>query len=189
MSDTTDRIPAPDGAAATWPPVMARVAAIAVDGVVLIPTQIIGLIIAGNLILAVDDPQTSLDALGVVGAVVAVVAAFLPTIYFTVAHASPWQATLGKRLFRMAVVVQPDGRHVGLGRSFARAVVFAATIYTGGAAAAIVFQLLGDTTLLLFLLTILFVAGLFLVPAIARPDGRCLHDLMAGTLVIDDPRR
>ena len=183
------RIEPAEAQTAAYPPVMARVAAIAIDGVLLIPTQIVALIIAGNLILTFDDADTSLDAAAIVGSVVVVIAAFVPTLYFAAMHASRWQATVGKRLMRMAVVHGDGGEALGPGRSFVRAVVFSATVYAGGALAAALFTVLGDTTVALFVLMLVFVAGLFLVPAIARPDHRCFHDLAIDSCVIDDPRR
>lgn len=189
MTARNERIPASEATTAQPAAVIARVAAISVDGVLLIPTQILGFIAAGNLILAADDPEFSFGITALLGSIVAVLAVLTPTAYFTIVYATRWQASVGKRAMRAAVVEQDGGAPIGLGRSFVRAVLFAATVYAGGSIGAIGSMLIGSTPTSLFVMILLAVAGLFLVPAIARPDGRCLHDLMAGTRVIADPRR
>lgn len=79
-------------------------------------------------------------------------------VYATVAHALAG-ATLGKRLARLRVV-GPDGRPPGLARSAARSVWLVASIA---------------------------LAGLGLLPALFAPSRRALHDLLAGTRVVEAP--
>jgi uncharacterized RDD family membrane protein YckC len=79
-------------------------------------------------------------------------------VYATVAHALAG-ATLGKRLAGIRVI-GPDGRPPGFAQSAART-------------AWAVISLAG--------------LGLGLLPALRSPSGRALHDLLAGTRVVEAP--
>jgi uncharacterized RDD family membrane protein YckC len=79
-------------------------------------------------------------------------------IYFVICHASPWQATAGKRLLKL-YVVGSDGNRISLGRSSIRSLAF----YVLGA----------------------FGAGLISVITIADSKQRKgVHDFIAGTSVL-----
>jgi len=79
-------------------------------------------------------------------------------VYATVSHALAG-ATLGKRLAGIRVV-GPDGRPPGIARSAARSAWLAVSIAA---------------------------AGLGLLPALLLPSRRALHDLLAGTRVVEGP--
>lgn len=84
--------------------------------------------------------------------------AVLAFVYFTVSHALAG-ATLGKRIAGIRVVAE-DGRPPGPARSAVRSV---------------------------WALLSLALAGAGLIPALASPSRRALHDLLAGTRVVEGP--
>jgi uncharacterized RDD family membrane protein YckC len=81
------------------------------------------------------------------------------TGYFALMESSRWQATLGKRLFRLRVVGPGSGR-ISFGRAVGRAVL----------------KLLG--------LGILYLG---LIPALFTRQRQTLHDLVTGTVVVRRP--
>lgn len=168
----------------------ARVVAIAIDGVLVIPTQIVALILVGNLLVPLDATSgDGIDGVWVIGAVAALAAILAPVVYFAVLHTSRWQATVGKKLLGMVLVRHSSGAPVRSGRTLARAVVFMLTVYVTSAIAFTVYLFVGGTTLILFGLVVTLVGMAFIAPATVRSDHRCLHDLLADTVVVDDPRR
>lgn len=92
-------------------------------------------------------------------------------VWLAAFEASPWQATIGKRLLRCKVM-ESQGRKVTLGRAVARAVVKSVPValvqpYPYAAAT---------------------VAALSLVAIVVDRRCRALHDLAAGTAVIRPPK-
>jgi len=90
------------------------------------------------------------------GNVTAAIGLLAWTGYFALQESSRWQATLGKRLFRLRVV-GPGGGRIGFGRASARAVL----------------KLLG-----------LGIVYLGLIPALFTRKRQTCHDLLTGTVVV-----
>ena len=82
-------------------------------------------------------------------------------LYFILFHASPWQATFGKRLLNIRVT-DDAGNRISLGRSFGRWFAMWFLGWFGGS--------------LVSLITIA-----------ASRNKKALHDMLAGTLVLDGP--
>jgi uncharacterized RDD family membrane protein YckC len=85
-------------------------------------------------------------------------------VYFWLQHAL-WGQTLGKRIYRLKVVSSATGEPPGFGHSGVRALVhpvLLATPYTG---------------MLIYLIDALWI--------FVGPKRKCLHDVIAGTVVVD----
>ena len=120
-----------------------RFAASVVDGVVLYFCVLIGiLVVAGS---------TRSDA------VTSIVVLVIPVVYLALCHASTRQATPGKRALGIKVT-DLEGKRIGLGRSFARAVLT---------------------------LVSMALLGLGFLPAAFTPKRVAIDDMLAGTLVVN----
>ena len=95
-----------------------------------------------------------------VGDKLAVMLAFVVAtgpVYYTLCHASPWQATFGKRLLNIYVVAN-DGTRISLLRSFARELTVCLLGFFGGN-----------------------LVSLFTIAV--TPEQKAIHDFVCGTLV------
>lgn len=98
---------------------------------------------------------------GVVKFIALLVASFVtPLLYFSLMEYSPWQATIGKLLFRLRVA-DVQGHRLSLSRAIARNL--AKTLST-------------------------FTLGIGYLIAAFTPRKRALHDILAGSIVLYRPR-
>lgn len=143
-----------------------RLAAAFLDGL-LLTLVVVAVMIAGALLLGVGLSNLANDmASGAVAGLFLFAVYVLPiglqAVYFTWAHASAHQATLGKRAVGIKVV-QSNGQHLSTGRSLGRwAAYFFMNLFSCGL-----------TTLI----------SAILVGTSQRKQG--LHDMVADTLVVD----
>jgi uncharacterized RDD family membrane protein YckC len=144
----------------------ARIAAYIVDAVINLCVVMAGAIVlrafrALGLWPATANPQTAWAGLGP-GSKSAVLVAFLVSAglwYFSFCHASPWQATFGKRLLKI-YVAGDNGERIGIGRALWRS--------------------------LMFLVLGFFCANLVsLITIAATQRHKGIHDFLAGTVVYE----
>jgi len=139
--------------------------------------------IIAMLILGVSG--ASVDGLSIfLLAVISTVLLFgvLPIVYGSVSAASSRQATPGKMIMELAVVRASTGEALSPGRAVLRAVSFWLPVY----GALIV---LSSAAVLGAILAVLLSVAIMLGVAISRDDRRSIHDLVADSSVIADPRR
>ena len=106
----------------------------------------------------------------------------LPIVYASVSTASSRQATPGKVIMNLAVVRSSTGEALSPGSAVLRAVSFWLPVY--GA-----LIILSSAAVPGAILAVLLSVAILLGVAISRVDRRSIHDLVADTRVIADPRR
>ena len=121
----------------------------------LIDLAIIGLLIFALWAVAIGPVLLSL---GLLQPVVMAATALLPFAYHTLCIGGPWHATVGMRVMNLAVTTV-DGTAPSYGQAGIQTAVF--------------------------LITAAFTQFLVVLVAFFNDQGRCLHDYLAGTVVVN----